>query len=58
MSTKSADMDDRYPTRGPDASEYERYSHVTTDEDVILYDGDNEEAWIQADDTLALREWR
>lgn len=54
--TKTAPApDDGFTTMGPDAQEYSRYALVTILEDqVILYDIDEEEAWIQSDTAVRL----
>ena len=49
---------DRRPTTGPETASFDRYSHVATDEGHIIYDTEAETAWVQADRTLALEEWR
>jgi hypothetical protein len=49
---------DRRPTTGPETDSFDRYSHVATDEGHIIYDTEAETAWVQADRTLALEEWR
>lgn len=33
-----------------------RYAHVTTEDGVVLYDRDNESAWIESDTTCTPRE--
>lgn len=54
--TKTAPApDDEFTTMGPDAQEYGRYALATIQEDqVILYDIEDEEAWIQSDTALLL----
>ncbi|QGA84091.1 hypothetical protein [Halomicrobium sp. LC1Hm] len=58
MSTRTTNEHDRYPTDGPNAGEYDRYTYVSTGEDVILYDEECEDAWIQTAMTLDLEAWR
>jgi len=58
MSTKSGDAHDRLPTAGPGTDEYDRYTSVQVDGDVILYDEQHEDAWIQSSTDLALEDWR
>lgn len=39
-----------YTTLGPDAAAYERYATIELDEGVVLlYDREEEEAWLQSD---------
>jgi len=58
MVIETSDANDRRPTAGPNTDSYDRYSHVTTDDGDIIYDTEAEDAWIQADQSLALDEWR
>jgi len=58
MSTKSSDAHDRLPTAGPATDDYDRYTSVTVDDDVILYDKETEDAWIQSSTALGLEAWR
>jgi len=58
MSTKPSDTHDRFPTTGPATDDYDRYTSVKVDGDVILYDENHEDAWIQSSTTLALEDWR
>lgn len=40
---------DAEPTMGPDALDYDRYGAVeTADDDLIVYDLDQNEAWVQS----------
>lgn len=49
--------DHEFTTMGPDAQRYDRYATVTTDDDeVILYDIDEETAWLQSDTAVSLAE--
>jgi hypothetical protein len=53
MSVRTDDAE--YDTVGVDAAEMERYAEVTLDSgDVIVYDRDNEDAWIQAGTAIRL----
>ncbi|MFB6222151.1 MAG: hypothetical protein ABEH86_00560 [Haloarcula sp.] len=58
MSTNSPDGTDRFPTTGPDTEVYDRFQTVTTAEDVIIYDIECEEAWIQTSNTVCLEGMR
>lgn len=60
MSTDATPADDaaRHPTTGVDAATYERYAAVETDGDVIIYDRDCEDAWIQSARWLTVEEYR
>ncbi|MBX0324691.1 hypothetical protein EGH21_16820 [Halomicroarcula sp. F13] len=61
MATNTSDTDDaadRYPTTGPHTETYDRYRHVTTGAETILYDTETEDAWIQATLSLDLDDWR
>lgn len=50
ISTNDADDAEEYTTVGPEASDYERYAMVSLDDgEVLLYDRDDEDAWIQSD---------
>jgi len=53
MSARTDDTD--YETLGMDAAELDRYAEVTLESGgVIIYDRDNESAWIQADEPIEL----
>lgn len=52
-----ADTDD-YETIGPDAPEMHRYARFESGEDLVVYDRENENAWIQSDGSVELTEWR
>ncbi|GGN95915.1 MULTISPECIES: DUF7331 family protein [Haloarcula] len=56
--TDTDDADDRYPTTGPDTESYDRYRHVTTGDEAIIYDTETEGAWIQAELSLDLEDWQ
>lgn len=58
MSTRSPDGTDRLPTTGPDTECYDRLQSVTANGDLIVYDTEREEAWIQATSAVDLEEWR
>jgi hypothetical protein len=58
MSTKTTDTHDRYPTAGPDAGVYDRYTYVDAGEDVIVYDRESERSWIQTSAAVDLEDWR
>lgn len=52
MSARTDDGSD-YTTVGVDAPRMERYADLTTEDgDVLVYDQDNEDAWIQSDTAL------
>jgi len=55
MSVRTDDEETRYRTVGMDAAELERYADVTLENgDVIVYDQDNEAAWIQSPSAIGL----
>jgi len=58
MPIRTSDTGDRLPTTGPETDSFDRYSHVQTADSHIIYDTDGEDAWVQADEALALGEWR
>ncbi|MBX0325522.1 hypothetical protein EGH21_21080 [Halomicroarcula sp. F13] len=58
MSTKTGDRHERFPTTGPVVGDYTRYTHVTSDEDTIIYDENEEDAWVQATKSVNLDTWR
>ena len=58
MSTEPSDAHDRLPTAGPATDEYDRYTSIQVDDDMILYDEAQEDAWIQSSTTVVLEEWR
>jgi hypothetical protein len=59
MPTYTSDSDDRLPPTGPDIERYERYRLVDTlDDEVLIYDPDREDAWIQSDRSLTLDDWQ
>lgn len=58
MATKSSDAHDRLPTAGPATDEYDRYMSVQIDDDVLLYDSQSTDAWIQSTAAITLEEWR
>lgn len=50
MSETSTDDADEYTTVGPDAAGYDRYAAVSlADGELLLYDRDEEDAWLQSD---------
>lgn len=54
MSVRTDD-DAEYGTVGVDAAELERYDHVTLETgEVIVYDQDDENAWIQSGSAIGL----
>lgn len=55
--TRDGDSEDEFTTMGPDARDYGRYAEVhLEDERVLLYDQDDETAWIQSDVSVPLAE--
>lgn len=49
MSTQPKDPTDPAPTMGPDALSYDCYGSVTTAEDeLIVYDTEENDAWVQS----------
>lgn len=54
MSTRSDDGAD-YTTVGVDAPQMERFDAITLEDgDLLVYDRDNEDAWIQTDTAVDL----
>ena len=58
MAIKTRDTDDRLPTTGPATGRYERYGYLATDEGDVIYDTTATDAWIRAERSAALDEWR
>lgn len=58
MSATPDDSYDRFPTTGPNAGEYTRFTHIASDEGMIIYDERDEGGWIQAEESLDLDAWR
>lgn len=56
MPSSTKTRDDGHAPGEPDR--YDRYSHVNTETGEIIYDTEHDEAWIQADSSLRLEEWR
>lgn len=55
MSVRTSDDEARYRTVGMDAAELQRYADVTLENgEVIIYDEDNEAAWIQSESAIGL----
>jgi hypothetical protein len=55
MSIRTDDSDPEYRTVGTDATELEPYEDVQLgDGQVIIYDEDNESAWIQSPSAIGL----
>jgi hypothetical protein len=55
MSVSADDDDTRYRTVGMDAAELGRYADVTLEDgQVIIYDTDNEAAWIQSPSAIGV----
>lgn len=55
MSVRADDEDTEYQTVGVDAAEIKRYAAVTVeDSEVLIYDRDNEDAWIQSPTACSL----
>ena len=55
MSVSADDDDTRYRTVGMDATELQRYADVTLENgEVVIYDQDNEAAWIQSESAIGL----
>ena len=52
------DTDDRLPTTGPATGRYERYGYLATDEGDVVYDTTATDAWVRAERSVALDEWR
>ncbi|MBX0294562.1 hypothetical protein [Haloarcula nitratireducens] len=58
MSTNTSETEDRYATTGPNTESFDRYQHVTTGEDSLIYDIEIEDAWIQSPVSVSLDEWQ
>lgn len=57
MSEITRDDPTEFTTLGPDAARYEQYTTVELDEGVVLlYDREEEEAWLQSDAAVDLDE--
>jgi len=55
MSVRTDDDETQYRTVGMDATELERYADVTLENgEVIIYDQDNEAAWVQSESAIGL----
>jgi len=55
MSVRTDDDETRYRTVGMDATELQRYADVSLENgEVIIYDRDNEAAWIQSESAIGL----
>lgn len=55
--TRDETTGERYITIGPDAPDLERYVAISLEgEEVILFDGEVTEAWVQSDVVLSLDE--
>lgn len=55
MTETTRDESTEYTTLGPDATGYEQYTTVELDEGVVLlYDREEEEAWLQSDAAVDL----
>jgi hypothetical protein len=59
MSTTQDDSHDRLPTTGADPIEYDRYKAIyAADDELLIYDLEDEQRWIQSSQTVHLDEWR
>ena len=58
MPPRTGDTADSGSTVWPGTDSFDRYSYVQTDDAYIIYDADEESAWVQAQETLDLDEWR
>jgi hypothetical protein len=55
MSVRTGDDETRYQTVETDAADLQRYAAVTLEDgEVIIYDQDNESAWIQSESAIGL----
>jgi len=55
--TEDGTSEREYVTVGLDAPDYEQYAEVTLEEEhVLLYDRDDEEAWMKSDTAIDLAE--
>jgi hypothetical protein len=55
MSVSTDNDDTRYRTVGTEATELQRYADVSLEDgEVIIYDRDNEAAWIQSPSAIGL----
>jgi len=59
MPTNTDDPHDRLLPTGPDVERYERYRIVDTpDDEVLIYDPEREDAWVQSDRSVTLDDWQ
>ena len=49
---------DAHDTLGPAAAGMDRYDSFESDGALVVYDLENENAWLQSDDHVDLAEWR
>lgn len=55
MAATPDDVPEEYTTVGTDANDVDSYEHVTLENgDVIVYDAENEDAWIQSASAIGL----
>lgn len=54
MTESTSDESTEYTTLGPDAEEYGRYATIELDGDILLYDREVEDAWLQSDTAVDL----
>lgn len=54
MEVRTSGDDPRYKTIGADVVELSRYANISLENgEVVIYDVDNEDAWIQSDSSTA-----
>jgi hypothetical protein len=59
MVTDTRDSGDRLPTTGPETDRYDRYRIETTATgETLIYDVENEDAWIEGDSVVSLDDWQ
>jgi len=55
MSVRSEDDDTEFRTVGMDATDLRRYAEITLEDgDVVIYDQDNEDGWVQSGSAVDL----
>lgn len=55
MAVRTDDSDTEYRTIGVEAAELERYAEVNLEDgDVVIYDRENEDAWVQSASAIGL----
>lgn len=58
MPTEPGGNHDERPTNGPATDGCCRYRYVETEGEILIYDADREDAWIQASESVDIEAWR